>query len=155
MTQVVAALIAASAVLVGYLVNQISNRRVEKTKVFASAIEAVADYQEMPYRIRRRPASDAATRVTLSERVSDIQKRIDFHRAWLTIESSTVGEAYENLVSAVRKEAGAHMKTAWGEALITSDEEMSLGTAYACTETQEARTRCLEVMTEHLRRWWH
>lgn len=57
MTEVITALIGAAALLIGYLVNQVANRRAEKMKVFADAIEAVADYQEMPYRIRRRPAS--------------------------------------------------------------------------------------------------
>ena len=154
MTEVIAALIAATAVLIGYLVNQVANRKAEKTKVFAEAIEAVADYQEMPYRIRRRPASDAPTRLALSERVSDIQKRIDFHRAWLVIESAKVGETYEALVSAVRKEAGEHMKTAWKEPLITEDDQMSLGVAYSCPDTQAARAACLTAMQQHLRRWW-
>ena len=153
MTEVITALIGAAAVLIGYLVNQVSNRRLEKTKVFASAIEAVADYQEMPYRIRRRPISDIETRVRLSERVSDVQKLIDFHRAWLTIESEEVGRAHDELVSAVRKEAGEHMKSAWNEELITSDADMSLGTAYGCPETHEARIRCLKIMKQHLRRW--
>ena len=154
MTEVIAALIAAAAVLIGYLVNQVANRRAEKTKVFAEAIEAVADYQEMPYRIRRRPAPDAASRLALSERVSDIQKRIDFHRAWLSIESTKVGDAYEALVSAVRKEAGEHMKSAWEEPLITADDQMSLGVAYSCPGTQAARITCMQAMQQHLRRWW-
>lgn len=154
MTEVIAALIAAAAILIGYLVNQVANRRVEKTKVFAQAIEAVADYQEMPYRIRRRPASDAASRLTLSERVSDIQKRIDFHRAWLGIESTAVGEGYEALVAAVRREAGEHMKSAWKESLIATDEAMSLGKPYACPETATARLECMKIMQRHLERWW-
>jgi hypothetical protein len=154
MTEVIAALIAATAVLVGYLVNQISNRRLDKTKVFAAAIEAVADYQEMPYRIRRQPSSDAATRVGLAERVSDIQKRIDFHRAWLRIESEEVGNSYDDLVASVRREAGQHMKNAWGESLITSDDEMSLGVAYACPETEKVRAECLKTMQAHLKHWW-
>lgn len=66
-----------------------------------------------------------------------MQKRIDFHRAWLGIESLVVGEAYEELVSAVRKEAGEHMKSAWNEPLITTDEALSLGMAYVCPNTQK------------------
>ena len=62
---VVAAIIAALVAVVGYAVTQFANRQDRKAKTYAEALAAVTEYQELPYLVLRRAASDAATRAAL------------------------------------------------------------------------------------------
>jgi len=137
--------------LAGYLLTQWQARRDRKLKVFADTLAAVAEYEELPYRIRRRSASEGPIRAEIANRISDVQVRIAFHLAWLEIESPAVAEAYRALVDAARQEAGAHMKAAWNEPILAEDAAMSLATAYACPDTHAARERCIVAMRDHLR----
>lgn len=134
----------------GYVFHHHQARRERKMSAFADALGAVAEYQELPYRIRRRQGSDAATRAAIAERVSDIQVQVAFHLAWLEIESDAVATAYRELVAAARRESGAHMSTAWAEPLLADDAAMSLGTGYSTPETDAARAACLVKMRAHL-----
>jgi len=85
---------AAGVALVGYLLSQAAGRRQHKTHLFAEALEAVKAFEELPFRIAKRPASDATTRAELSNKVSDLFVKLGFYRAWTQIESPLVGEAY-------------------------------------------------------------
>lgn len=134
----------------GYLFHHHQARRERKMRAFADALGAVAEYQELPYRIRRRQGADATTRAAIAERVSDIQVKVAFHQAWLEIESEAVADAYRTLVAAARREAGAHMSAAWQEPILADDAAMSLGTGYASPGTDAARAGCLSVMRAHL-----
>lgn len=136
--------------LAGYFFHNHQARRERKMRAFADALGAVAEYQELPYRIRRRQGADAATRAAIAERVSDIQVKVAFHLAWLEIESVAVADAYRGLVAAARREAGAHMSAAWQEPVLADDAAMSLGTGYASPETDAARAACLSAMRGHL-----
>jgi hypothetical protein len=146
--------IALAGVLVGlsgYFFHHHQARRDRKMRAFADALGAVAEYQELPYRIRRRQGADAATRAAIAERISDIQVQVAFHQAWLEIESEAVAAAYRELVAAARREAGAHMSEAWGEPILGDDASMRLGNGYASPETEGARSVCLRAMRAHLR----
>jgi hypothetical protein len=136
--------------LAGYFFHHHQARRERKMRAFADALGAIAEYQELPYRVRRRQASDAATRATIAERVSDIQVKVAFHLAWLEIESEAVAAAYRTLVAAARRESGAHMSAAWAEPVLADDPTMNLGTGYVSPETDEARAECLRRMRAHL-----
>jgi hypothetical protein len=150
-----AAVIAGMVALAGYLLTQWQAQRDRKLKVFADALAAVAEYEELPYRIRRRSASEGPIRAEIANRISDVQVRIAFHLAWLEIESPAVAEAYRALVDAARQEAGAHMKAAWNEPVLSEDAAMSLGIAYACPDTPAARERCIAAMRDHLELFRH
>lgn len=145
------ALVGAFVALGGYLLHHWQARRERKRRAFSDALGAVAEYQELPYRIRRRQASDGETRGAITERISDIQVKVAFHQAWLEIESAAVAGAYQALVAAVRGEAGMHMTAAWAEPLLADDASMSLGTGYSSPDTDTARTGCLRAMRAHLR----
>jgi hypothetical protein len=90
---IIAAGVAALVVVVGYIVAQAQARQERRAKAFAEALAAVEDYMECPYRIRRRPNSDAATRQGITSAISDIQSRIAFHEAWLQVETPSVWQA--------------------------------------------------------------
>ena len=62
----VTGVVAGLAALLGFLGNQLANRRERKSKIYAEALEAVQQYTELPFIIRRRPSSDGATRAALA-----------------------------------------------------------------------------------------
>ena len=72
-----------------YGLNQRAARRERQANAFAEALQAIEDYAEMPYRIRRRLGTHGA-RHELTEQISQIQSRIAFHQAWLSLETPEV-----------------------------------------------------------------
>ncbi|MEX0992209.1 MAG: hypothetical protein WD004_08085 [Actinomycetota bacterium] len=147
--------VAALVAVAGYLVNQRLARRERKSTMFASAIEATVAYQEMPYRVRRRPPDDASERMRLVNSMSDVQEKIAFHQAWIATESEQVAEKYKVLVDAVRREAGEHMRQAWLQPAISSDADVNMAEPLLCPEADRAREQCVEGMRKHLRSWLH
>jgi hypothetical protein len=109
----VVGLIAASVALTGYVMTQAANRRRQKAKLFAEAIEAVKAFEEVPYRIAKRAASGGPTRADLGNRVSDLFVKLGLYRAWLQIESPLAGEAYVLLLDRTHEEVAPHREAAW------------------------------------------
>jgi hypothetical protein len=81
-----AAIIAGSVAVVGYLITQAANRRERKSRLYAEALSVVREYQELPYRVKRRPASDGATRAELGEQISAVMTKLGFYLRWLQID---------------------------------------------------------------------
>jgi hypothetical protein len=146
-------LVTGGVAIFGYLHTSRAARRERIAHTLAQAISAVGDYEDLPYRVRRRPSSDPATRSQLSERVSDIHSRLDFHSAWLRISAPAVAPSYDHLIAEVRWEVGGHIKKAWLEPLIEQDQGMnlSLGAQYQCPRTEAARDKCIAGMRNYLR----
>lgn len=95
--------------------------------MLAEAFQAVAEYKEFPYAIRRR-RHDAAgdERVRLSEEMRRVQSRLTFYEEWTRIEDVSVGQAYAKLVKRLRMIAGAACNEAWASPAITSDDQMNI-----------------------------
>lgn len=146
-------LVTGSVAIFGYLHASRMARRERMAQTLAQAINAVGDYQDLPYRVRRRPSAEPTVRNNLAERISDIHSRLDFHSAWLRITTPGVATAYDRLVTDVREEAGVHIKDAWLQPIIKHDQEMNLGLGqqYECPETEAARNECIAVMRKYLR----
>jgi len=85
------AIIAGTVALIGYSFAQFANRRERKSKLFAEALAVIYEYQELPFRIRRRAASDGVTRAALGGLTSDVMTKLGFYLAWLHMESPEVG----------------------------------------------------------------
>lgn len=136
-------------VFVTYMLNQRSMRRERRSKAFAEALTVVEEYLEMPYRIRRRPASPDVRR-ELTDEASSLLARMAFHQAWLQIEASEVAGPYAALVASARAEAGVHMSEAWQQPPIETDNGMNLGSAYQRDQSNRARALCIESMRRHL-----
>lgn len=123
------------AAVIGALVNTglalRKSREEERARVrtvLAEAFEAVAAYKEFPYAIRRRRHDAAAEeRVRLSEALREVQTRLTYYVAWIQAESDAVGKAYNDLVSELRKVAGAGCRDAWNTPAITRDQDMNIG----------------------------
>ena len=125
---------------------------------FAQAIQAVEDYMEAPYRIRRRPARDAQIRFALTSHVSEIQSRIAFHQAWMAVDASSVAVPYQRLVEAARVEAGVQMSYAWRGPATRADKDVPMGVRQPHPLSTEAKTACLTAMRIELNRsrsFWH
>jgi hypothetical protein len=104
--------VAGSFLLAGYLLNQVWARNERRAKAFADALAAIESYLEMPYRVRRRPASNSETRATLTNQMSDIKAHIAFHQAWLQVEAPRVADAYDALVRAAQEEGAGPRQSA-------------------------------------------
>lgn len=151
---IIAAGVAAAVVVVGYIVAQAQARHESRAKAFAEALTAVEDYMECPYRIRRRPNSDPATRQGITSAISDIQSRIAFHEAWLQVETRSVAGKYSDLVRAARTEAGSQMQKAWEAPLLDTDAATNRGVRFDRYETDGARAEVVSAMRRHLRLIW-
>ncbi|MFK0154677.1 hypothetical protein ACIQVK_21700 [Streptomyces sp. NPDC090493] len=149
-TALIVPFIAVFGAFLTYALNQRAVRREHQAKTFAEALTAVEEYLEMPYRIRRRPASSDLVRQQLTDEVSGLLARMAFHQAWLQIEASSVAGPYATLVATARAEAGAQMSLAWQQLPIRTDEGMNLGSAYPRDRSTAARAACIAVMRRHL-----
>lgn len=118
--------------------------------LFSEALRAVADYQELPYLVRRRSDDSPMKPSELTWHASGVQSRLDYYVARLQLEADTLGDSYASLVGATRREAGAHTSEAWGQDRLESDAHMPLGAGYARESADEERRRCLAVMRQHV-----
>lgn len=126
-------------------------RRDDLRVVFSDALEAVADYQELPYLVRRRSDTGPVTSGELTWHASQVQTRLDYFVARLHLESAQLGNAYELLVRATRRETGAHITEAWNQPRITADADMPLKVRYPRQDADVERAACLAVMRTHIR----
>jgi hypothetical protein len=143
---IIAALIAALVAVAGYMLTRAWARRERRAKEFADALAAVEEYLESPYRIRRRQGSTPEVRAALAAALSDLQARIALHRAWLQVEATAVGLAYDRFVSAARADAGTQMADAWNATALTTDAEMNLKVAYPHPQADAERAKVVAAM---------
>lgn len=122
-----AAVITAAVTLVLARRKHLEEERAKAAVVFSEASKAVAAYLEMPYAIRRRNyRQPAEERVRLSQEMSKVQADLSFYMAWTAAESTEVGQRYEELVSQLRRVAGAACHDAWLEAAPMRDAQMNI-----------------------------
>ena len=77
---------------------------------------------------RRRHDQPEAERFRLSEEARKIQERLSYYRAWTQGESKTVGQAYLDLVTELRKVAWAHVDKPCIDEPCKTDADMNIGT---------------------------
>jgi hypothetical protein len=147
-TGIVAGLVA----VMGFLFNQIANRRERKSKVYAEALTALKEYTELPFRIRRRASSSGDTRAVLGEKISDVLSQLGFYYAWLQIDSYEVGMAYQDLVDQTKRFGGRYRAAAWKGPLIARDEDATLAQTYRIDNGPEL-DNCLLAMRRELSLW--
>lgn len=133
---VLAALISGSviAAAIGAVVNTWLARRKSREEelarvrvMLAEAFQAVAEYKEFPYAIRRRRHDDpAGERVRLSEELRKVQARLTYFEEWTRIEDAVLGSSYRTLLAELRRVAGAACNSAWTAEAITHDAQMNI-----------------------------
>lgn len=142
----VTSVLALAGVLATVAANQYLVRQDRLRKDFAEALAAVERYAELPYKVRRRQASDSETRERLSEAIHQVQQDLLFHRSWERVQDARVADAYDALVGAAKREAGQAMTQAWRTAPIASDESMPLGVGLTFPEIERRRGEYIEAV---------
>src|SRR6266446_804476 len=150
MATIIAALVAAVVATFGYVITARAKLLEERRKTYAAALAAVCDYQELPYRIRRRPDSSAATRAALGMIISDVQRDLDFHDQLLELDSPKLGLAYRALVEKSRRIGKPHRDEAWARSPANEDKAMSFPEEYRY-EDDDQWDFCRQRMCEQLR----
>ena len=103
------------------------NRVNRQREIFSRAFASVVAYEEFAYVVRRRRASAPEDeRIRISTELRKVQEDISYYTAWLSTESQKVSEAYEGLVTEMRKLAGREIHDAWATDPIETDVEMNL-----------------------------
>lgn len=126
----------------------------------AEAYQAYTDYKEFPYAIRRRRADQPAEeRIRLSEALRQVQSRLSYYQAWTLAESPDTGATYRQLVSQLRRVAGAAMRAAWLEPALDDDAGMNIGPDRVdLTELATAEQQFLQAAKSHVAAlttpWW-
>lgn len=143
------AFVAAMVAVLGYSVQQREARKVARATMYAHALQAVLDYLEGPYRIRRKDGSSEARR-ELTQAMSTVQSQMNFHTAWPEVGAPTaVASAYADLVTAARQKAGPQMTTAWAEPPTKDDGGVPLGVAYSWPRSDAALDTVKASMKRH------
>jgi hypothetical protein len=130
-------------------------RRDRLTDLYADALSGVADYNEGPYRIRRRDGN-ADQRFDITTKLSDTKSSIDHGQALLRLHARPeVADAYDAYVRASQVEAGGQMQAAWTMPPVVTDEQVNLYNAYSRDHSMPFRERVIAVMQADLAyRWW-
>ena len=144
---VAAAILAAAIVALGFLHERRQHARSRRAEAYAGALQAVSDYLEAPYRVRRRSGT-AADRFALTAHVSEIQSRLDFYTAHLALIAPKVLDAYAALVTAAKAESGPQMSAAWKARPTRRDRDVPLVVAYPHPRADAARAVVLTVMKD-------
>lgn len=143
------ALIAASVVIIGYWANHYVARRERRTRLYANALEAIADHEELPYLIWRRLSLDAAV---LTERISQGHGRLRYYQTLLHLDSPAVGAAFADLADATRAQGEELRRLAWQHP-VRDDQTAQAMPAQIAYDTHRQRDRCLEAMRLELSPW--
>jgi hypothetical protein len=154
---IVAAIVAAAVSLTTFALTARRQRLDRQRQVFGDAFEAVMDYREYPFIVRRRnPAEPEKERQRLSGELSRVQARMNAHKARLLVEDPEIGKLYKELVKQTRLHAGAHIKSAWDNEPISADEEMH-APKYDYSALDKHDDAYLRAVAEHLSwkpAWW-
>jgi hypothetical protein len=95
--------------------------------VFAKAFTAAIAYEEFPYIVRRRRASNSEDeRIRISSELRKVQEDISYYSAWLSTESRHVSHAYEALIHKLRETAGGEIRKSWCTPPIGEDTQMNM-----------------------------
>jgi hypothetical protein len=155
LTIVTAVLAGAGTSFLTLLFTSAQERRDRHREHFSKALQAVTQYEEFPYVVRRRRASDPESeRIRISTELRDVQADLTYHCTWLKTESRTVGDAYENLVSNLRRIAGVLIHDAWTSAPIEDDSGMNIADiGPKLAELKPFKEQYLLEIGDHLSIW--
>lgn len=153
---IVAAIVAGAVSLMTFMLAGRRARLERQRQVFAHAFEAVMEYREYPFIVRRRnPDEGAEERRRISGDLSGVQARMNAFKARLLVEDPYIGRSYTELVKQTRQVAGAMIKAAWENAPVSADEDMH-APPYDFSDLDEYDNRYLRAVAQHLSwfPWW-
>lgn len=88
-------------------------RRDGLVRQYGQALADALAWMEVPWRIARRVDDEPATVAALTSHVHKLQEEIGYHRRWLAIESELVGDAYGQLIDALKTRTEPYAQDAW------------------------------------------
>lgn len=141
--------VTAGVALIGYWLNLHIKRREIKIQTYATALQAIHDYEELPYAIRRRRSSEAEVRATLAEKISEVIAKLNYHQTLLNMHSPVVAEAYSDLFARTRQLGGPYRGAAWRTNPISADEDVPRAAYYPYDNEPELKM-CLLAMRREL-----
>jgi len=148
-TTLIVGIIAALVAVGGYTITSATNRIERRSKIYAEAILALIRFQELPYRIRRRPDSTSETRAALYQRIRDTQETLSYYVVLLWLDSPRVGKAFDELTKATRRIGLQYRREAWTAPPATKDEDMNLAISYKY-ESELGLEKCTALMQREL-----
>lgn len=147
---IVAAVVAAAVSLTTFALAGRRARLDRQRQLFAEAFEAVTEYREYPFIVRRRREDALAEeRARISSELSKVQAKLNSYRARLRVEAPRVGARYAELVDTTRRVAGAMIRDAWNAEPVEADAQMH-APALDFTELDACDNRFLEAVSDHL-----
>lgn len=147
-------ILALIGVAVTLLLNGARDERRRRMDIHARALEAVAQYYEMPFLIwRRRHDEPNFERARLAERFTNVQAELANCETLVRADrDKDVRQAYSVLVENLRRYAGGEASRAWAAAPITSDTEMGMGAVIeALKPIKEPQELCERAMARSTR----
>lgn len=143
---IIAALVGASIVVWGFVHERKLQARARRAEAYAGALQAISDYLEAPYLIRRRTGTHE-DRFALTTHVSEVQSRLDFYVAHLAlIAPANVHQAYVAVVTAAKAEAGPQMTAAWRARPTRRDRDVPMTNPYRHPRTDAVLQLALAEM---------
>lgn len=152
---VVASLITAVVAVATLIVNGRRARTDRHRNVFADAFGDIAAYREFVYIVRRRRHDEPeAERIRISTELSEVQRRLNHHRAVLTVEAPRVAKAFTALLATTRQIAGAAIREGWNKPPITTDADVHVDVDLS--QMTPAEDAFLSAASDHLALapWW-
>lgn len=122
---VLAASLASAVALVGYMGSQRLQRVERRAQVFAQAMRAVDQVQELPYLVWRRADSSPETVQRLGEQQSALLQEVRYFVNLLRIENGEVAKVFHLLARRVRRQMHANRRVAWEDPLIGSGRHLA------------------------------
>lgn len=123
---VLAALVAALVATSGYGALQAIARRDRQARRFADAFGAAYEFQQVPFHVLRRGASDPATRQAIGDIQIKASSTVRYHAALLSVEAPLAAAAYHVLFDRMRSRSAVFSAWAWVRQPASSDEETSV-----------------------------
>lgn len=131
-------------------VNQIAVRNERRSRVYAEALSAVFEFQELPYRIRKRASSEDSSAI-IAQKISDVFIRLDFYRALLLLESSTVGIAYADLVHQTQAQGDSYRADAWKHPVAAHGHDFHFAAFEYPYDNRPEQDLCMLAMQREMR----
>jgi hypothetical protein len=147
---IVAAIVAAAVSLTTFALTGRRARLDRQRQLFADAFEALTEYREYPYIVRRRSADvPAKERTRISSDLSKVQARLNALQARLLVEAPYVGECYAEVVKTTKHVAGAMIKAAWDNDPVADDAKMH-APPYDFSDLEQPDGQYLRAVGDHL-----
>jgi hypothetical protein len=156
-TAVIAGAVAITVAVLSPAFSAAAERRLDKRKVLAGAVGALAAYREYPYVIRRRDAADpSGERRRISGEIMAVQRQLTEASIWIAAESSRLHEEFDAALAAHRRVAGGLMNEAWRAEPAHEDVGMNVESLQAQLAPLEEHDRQLaQLIKSEVRFSWN